>query len=86
MSQATQNYYEERQAIGRRINKHGKGKECNIVEYQPQDNYLPPLFILSREKVKQSLRDHLPPCSIFSANKSGWMTTEELLQSGSNIS
>lgn len=39
-------------------------------------NYIPPLFIFSRKRMKEELKDGAPPGSIFSCNANGWMTTE----------
>lgn len=39
-------------------------------------NYIPPLFIFSRKRMKEELKDGAPPGSIFSCNANGWMTID----------
>lgn len=39
-------------------------------------NYVPPMLIFPRQRMKQELTDGAPPGTIFACNKSGWMQLE----------
>ena len=43
-------------------------------------DYVPPLIIFPRAKLRPSLMDHAPPGSVGAANKTGWMQQETFTQ------
>jgi len=51
-----------------------KGKNVTAVCCaSATEDYVPPLLVFPRAKLRPSLMDHAPPGSVGAANKTGWM-------------
>ncbi|MGL5029183.1 MAG: hypothetical protein ACRC6C_03670, partial [Wolbachia pipientis] len=69
-----------RKQVGRIVSQERGQSTTAVICMSAGGNFIPPMLIFSRQRMKHELKDGAPPGSVFACNDSGWMRLEVFSQ------
>lgn len=65
-----------RKQVGRITSADRSKTTTAVIAMSSSGNFVPPMIIFARKRMKLELQDGAPPDTLFACNESGWMTVE----------
>lgn len=69
-----------RKQVGRVVSAERGSSTTAVICMSAGGNFIPPMLIFNRKRMKQELQDGAPPGCVFACNDSGWMRLEVFSQ------